>query len=268
MLPAQPHILLTGATDGIGRTAALELARRGARLLLHGRNAAKLQAIAGEVRALGAQVATIRADFASLAEVRAMAAEVLAEHAPIDVLVNNAGVYMTELRHTIDGFETTFAVNHLAPFLLTELLLPSLPAHGRILNTSSIAHTRGELDFENLNAERGFDGYATYALSKLANVLHTVELARRLGPVPTVNALHPGVVSTKLLKKGFGIEGPDSLEQGAETTVFLALDPSVAEVTGRYFRQCREARTSTWAADAAACERFYEVSRTMVGLGA
>lgn len=260
------RILLTGATDGIGRQIAHELAPSDFALILHGRNPEKLERVRQEVEARGGIAETVVADFASLESVRALGEELVERFDSIDVLLNNAGVYMTDYDLTVDGFETTFAINHLAPFLLTHMLLERVPANGRIIHTSSIAHTRGVLSFDNLNAEKGYDGYAAYSLSKLANVLFTVELARRLGDCPTVNTLHPGVVSTKLLRTGFGIEGRDSLADGAATSVFLATDPSVANTTGRYFRNRAITDASPIARDARICARFYNVSCEMTGV--
>jgi NAD(P)-dependent dehydrogenase (short-subunit alcohol dehydrogenase family) len=263
-------ILITGATDGIGRTTAHLLAARGARVVLHGRNQSKLDDVARSVEAQspGNVAGTLVADLGSLEQVRKLAAAVTAHHPDVGVLLNNAGVFMNDRVVTEDGFEMTFAVNHLAPFLLTHLLLPQLQAHrGRVVNVSSIAHKRGELDFDNLQFERNFSGYAAYALSKLANVLFSVELAHRLGdPGLTVNSLHPGVVTTKLLVGGFNMDGPDSLDDGAATSVFLCTDPSVASTTGQYFAQCKPARAHALASDARACARFFDVSAKMVGL--
>jgi NAD(P)-dependent dehydrogenase (short-subunit alcohol dehydrogenase family) len=267
----QKLILITGATDGIGKQTALELARGGARLLLHGRNQSKLEATRDELQRLvvGSLVEIVTADFSSLSEVRGLAEDVAARHGAIDVLVNNAGVYMNQLGMSRDGHEMTFAVNHLAPFLLTHLLLDALRAapRARIVNVSSVAHMRGVLDFENLRGEKGFAPYGAYALSKLANVLFTVELARRLDGAPiTVNALHPGVVSTKLLIEGFGMQGSDSLSQGAATSVYLATSPEVADVSGRYFVRCREAEMNPVAAQAGMASRFYELSAELTGI--
>jgi NAD(P)-dependent dehydrogenase (short-subunit alcohol dehydrogenase family) len=264
-------ILVTGATDGIGKQTALELARRGARLLLHGRSPSKLAETRAEIEreAGDSVVETVAADFSSLAAVRAMAEGITARHGAIDVLVNNAGVFMNERRTSRDGHEMTLAVNHLAPFLLTHLLLDALRAAtaARIVNVSSVAHLRGVLDLENLHGERSFAPYGAYALSKLANVLFTVELARRLAGEPiTVNALHPGVVSTKLLVDGFGMHGQDSLSQGAATSVYLASAPEIAGVTGRYFVRCREAEMNPIAAHPGTGRALYELSAEMVGI--
>jgi NAD(P)-dependent dehydrogenase (short-subunit alcohol dehydrogenase family) len=267
----QKLILVTGATDGIGKQTALELARDGARIVLHGRSQTKLEATRDELQRLvpGSAVEIAAADFASLADVRRMAEDVAARHPAIDVLINNAGVYMNQHATSHDGHEMTFAVNHLAPFLLTHLLLPALRAapRARIVNVSSVAHMRGVLDFENLHGEKGFAPYGAYALSKLANVLFTVELARRLAGEPiTVNALHPGVVSTKLLTEGFGMQGQESLTQGAATSVYLATSPAVADVSGLYFVRCREAEMNPLAAHPGMGSRFYELSAELTGI--
>jgi retinol dehydrogenase-12 len=267
---SRPVVVVTGSSDGIGLETARQLAARGARVILHGRNADKLQVAVAKVRAVAddAVLAAELADLASLAGVRALA-ERLAERR-IDVVVHNAGVFMTARVLTVDGFETTFAVNHLAPFALTHALLagPHADALRRIVNVSSMVHTSGRIDLDDLDgARRPFDGYGAYAASKLANVLFTAELARRVASRGiTVNALHPGVVATQLLRIGFGSHGPDSLEEGARTSVFLALEPSVATVTGGYFVRCRPARAHPLAADATFTARFYQRSAEAVGV--
>ncbi|TNF37684.1 MAG: SDR family oxidoreductase [Deltaproteobacteria bacterium] len=264
-------ILVTGATDGIGLETARQLARRGHHLILHGRRVERLEAAREAVvrEADGTPVETVRGDLGELASVRALGEEVAARWSRLDVLVNNAGVFRNERETTADGFEATFAVNHLAPFLLTHLLLERLAASGagRVVNVSSIAHTRGKIAFDDLMGEADFNGYRAYAQSKLANVLFTLELARRLGPEPavTVNALHPGVVSTKLLIDGFGMQGNDTVEEGAETSVFLATAPELAAVTGRYFTRRGEGRVGTGARDPEVARRFYDVSVALTG---
>lgn len=266
------RILITGATDGIGRQTARELAALGHELILHGRSADKLGALAAELRdAHGeASIHTVRADFSSLEEVRAMGQELRERFASLDVLLNNAGVFMNDAHTSQDGFEQTMAVNHLAPFLLTHLALPLLEAsdgRARIVNVSSIAHTRGRVEEGDLSNPPAFDPYRSYAASKLANVLFTRALALRLdADQVTVNALHPGVVSTKLLTEGFGMSGPDSLEEGSQTSKYLALDPAVEGLTGRYFSNTREARMSEIASNEALVHAFYLESAEATGL--
>jgi NAD(P)-dependent dehydrogenase (short-subunit alcohol dehydrogenase family) len=266
-----PLVLVTGATDGIGLETARELARRGASVLLHGRDARRLDAarklVAKESRSPLEE--PVRADFASLEGVRELVRELDRRRLELTVLINNAGIYCRELRKSADGFELTFAVNHLAPFLLTHLVLAGKSGSKleRVVNVSSIAHGSGSLDLADPDGTRaGFEGYGAYAASKLANVLFTVELARRVtGRRIDVNALHPGVVSTKLLREGFGMGGPDSLEEGAATSVFLTVDPSVRGTTGRYFVRCRAETPSAAARDAAFARRFYELSCKLTG---
>lgn len=265
-----PLIVVTGSTDGIGRETARQLVRQGARVIVHGRSQAKAEAAHAELVELGArpQPAPVVADLASLAAVRSMADELLSRDEPIDVLLNNAGVYVRERKLSEDRLELTMAVNHFAPFALTHRLLPSLrrARSGRIVNVSSIAHTRGVIDLDDLQLSRGFSHYGAYATSKLANVLFTVELAARLGPSVTVNALHPGVVSTKLLTEGFQIEGRDTAAKASETSVFLALSPEVEGLSGQYFAHRKVAPRSPLADDEALRRRFYELSCEIAGV--
>ena len=237
--------LVTGATDGIGLQTAIELAKKGARVLVHGRTEKKARTAAESVTSHvpSAEVVPVWGDFGRLSEVRALAAQVAKEAPVLDVLVNNAGVFMKERTLTSDGYETTLQVNHLAPFLLTTLLLPQLKAapQGRVVNVSSMAHARGRVVLDDLQGEKRYDGHAAYALSKLLNIHFTHELARRLeGTKVTTSALHPGVITTKLLRTGFGMGGSD-LETGARTSVYCATDPELATVTGRYYSAAREA---------------------------
>lgn len=261
--------LVTGATDGIGRQTALTLSRGGGRVLVHGRTMEKAQATVAQLarESRGAKLEPVAGDLSSFAEVRSLAATVASLAPRLDVVIHNAGVFLNERKLSADGFEVTFAVNHLAPFLLTHLLLPELRASDepRIVNVSSIAHTRGVIEFDDLSSARGFDGYKAYAASKLMNVLFTFDLARRLtSPFVAVHALHPGVIGTKLLKAGFGMSG-GSLEKGAATSVYVATDPSVARTTGKYFSDVREAQASKTAHDRALQERLYAVSAELTG---
>jgi len=226
-------VLVTGPTDGIGKETALGIARMGARVLLHGRNAEKGRRVQKEIREKSGndRIEFFLADLSLQREVRRLAAEVEKEHDRLDVLVNNAGVFMRVRRLTAEGIETTFAVNHLAPFLLTNLLLGHLKKSwpSRIATVSSIAHRDAQVDWSNLQGERRFDGYDAYdaySLSKLGNLLFTYELSRRLnGSGVDANALHPGVVRTKLLRAGFGDYPGDDPRKGAMASIRLATSP-------------------------------------------
>jgi NAD(P)-dependent dehydrogenase (short-subunit alcohol dehydrogenase family) len=239
-------------------------------VVAHGRDAAKVADAARELEELAGRPmpAPVVADLASLAAVRAMADELLARAEPLDVLLHNAGVYMRSRQLTVDGLETTMAVNHFAPFLLTHRVLPALrrAAAPRIVVVSSIAHTRGRLDLDDLGLEHGFGHYEAYAASKLANVLFAVELAERLAGSITVNALHPGVVSTKLLTEGFRMQGYDSAAKASQTSVYLALSPEVAAVTGQYFADRRVAPRNPVASDAELRRGLYERSCAITGV--
>ena len=270
-LSADPLILVTGSTDGIGRETARELTRKGARVLVHGRDLERARATVAELRELGGSPPEpVIADLSSLAAVRAMAAQMAHDAHQPEVIIHNAGVFMKQRERSVDGFEMTLAINHLAPFLLTHLVLEStVGAHlRRIVNVSSMAHNRGRVDFEDVQLLREpFNSYASYATSKLANVLFTVELARRVGHRRiTVNALHPGVTSTKLLTEGFEMEGHDSLAESAATSVALALDPALREVTGGYFVQSRPAPPHPVSQNRDVARRFYELSAELTGV--
>ena len=232
-------ILVTGSTDGIGKQTALNFARAGHTVWIHGRNEKRCQQTVEELKkdSKNDKIQYVLADLSSFEQIRSMADVIKKATDHLDVLVNNAGVYMQEKMLSADGFEMTFAVNHLAYVLLTHELLGHVrkSESGRIVNVSSVAHNRGIMNFNNLNAEQFFDGYQAYALSKLANVMFTYDLSDRLfGVKVTANCLHPGVITTKLLKQGFGISG-DDLEKGAATSTYLAVSPDVEKVTGKYF---------------------------------
>ncbi len=270
--------VVTGATSGIGKAAAAALAGLGATVVLVGRDRGRTEAAAAEIGSVSASPPRAEiADLASLEQVRGLAGR-LAGLERIDVLINNAGLVLGERRITPDGFEHVFAVNHLAPFLLTSLLLPKLAASApaRVVTVTSDAHSAARLDLSDLNLERGWDSWRSYANSKLAGILFTRELARRLdGTEVTASCAHPGVVRTgfgrearPLLRLGITIARPfmASPGRGADTIVYLASSPDVAGQTGGYYvkRQWRE--PSAAARDDAAARKLWELSEKLTGL--
>jgi NAD(P)-dependent dehydrogenase (short-subunit alcohol dehydrogenase family) len=278
-------VVVTGANSGVGRATATALASAGARVVITARSRSRgEEALADIGRSSGSdQVELVVFDLADLASVREGAAELLDGDRPIHVLVNNAGLVLSERSETVDGFETTFAVNHLGPFLLTRLLTDRLVASApaRVVNVASTAHrsARRGLDFDDLQSSRHYRGMQAYGRSKLANILFTDELARRLsGTGVTANSLHPGTVATGYARDGdasgflaFGIKviRPFILtpEQGARTSVYLASSPEVAEVTGRYFVKCRPRVPSAAARDQSAAALLWSLSEEMVEPG-
>ena len=271
--------MVTGANTGIGRAVAVELARRGAHVVLVCRSQERGRAAVAEARAAGggetvAELLPI--DLASLGAVRAGAADLLGRHDRLHVLVNNAGVFSMQRQTSSDGYELTFAVNQLAPFLLTRLLLPLLTAcaPARIVNVASGAHYGARMHWDDPQlASYPGHGRVAYGQSKLANVLFTRELARRLeGTGVVANAVHPGVVSTDLVRGvpfpvrwAFRIFGL-SPEQGAEGPVMLAAAPEMAGVSGRYFSRTREAQPSAAARDPEAATRLWSLCEQLTGL--
>ena len=275
-------VLVTGGTSGIGRATAMGLAAMGARLGITGRDRGRTEEAAREIRAVGAgQVDLFVADLSSQLEVRRLADEVLQTYPRLDVLVNNVGGYWNTRHVTADGLERTFALNHLTPFLLTNLLLDRLTqsAPARVVTVASNAHTTGQIDFDDLQGERSYSGSRAYSQSKLANVLFTYELARRLAAsAVTANALHPGVVNTS-----FGAEDPGGVqrllvpfvrpflktpEQGAATSIHLASSPDLKQVSGRYFANSKPKKSSKASYDQPAAERLWQVSAELVHLTA
>jgi NAD(P)-dependent dehydrogenase (short-subunit alcohol dehydrogenase family) len=273
-------VLVTGGSTGIGRATALGLARMGARVAITGRDHERSEDAAREIRAAGGgQVDVFVADLSSQSEVRRLAGEVLQRLPRIHVLVNNVGGYWNTRHVTADGLEHTFALNHLAPFLLTNLLLDRLKqsAPARVVVVSSHAQAMGQIDFDDLQGERSYSGSKAYNQSKLASVMFTYELARRLrGASVTVNALHPGVVSTS-----FGAADPAGVQrlivpfmrpfmkapaQGAATSIHLASAPGLAHVTGHFFANSRPKKSSASSYDGAAAARLWRVSADLVGL--
>jgi NAD(P)-dependent dehydrogenase (short-subunit alcohol dehydrogenase family) len=271
-------VLLTGATRGIGRAAAIQLARDGAELALVGRDAERVQAVAIEARAAGGGAAVHEhvADLASMADVRALAEEVRGRYGQIDVLANNAGALFASRRETAEGFEQTFALNHLAPFLLTNLLRDRL-AGGRVVTTSSDAHKSGHLDLDDLQSQRkSYAAMRVYGVSKLCNILFTRELARR-APELRANCFHPGVVRTGFGKNENGIwkvlttvGSPffRSPERGARSLVWLALSDEAGALTGEYVQDEKVLEPSGQARDEILAEGLWERSAELVGLPA
>jgi NAD(P)-dependent dehydrogenase (short-subunit alcohol dehydrogenase family) len=267
--------VVTGATSGIGLVAAERLAASGARLILIGRDKARGEAALARIKrhAPGAELTLRYADLSLLAEMNRLAAEIAAAEPRIDVLINNAGAMFTSRSLTADGLERTFALNHMAYFVLANRLRAALAAAApaRIVNVASEAHRGNVLDFADLQSARGYRGFRVYGRSKLANILFTRELARRLeGSGITANCLHPGFVASRfgdnnpgLSRVGIGLAKRFfalSPEQGAETVVYLAASPEVASVTGGYFDKCRVRLPSAEAQDDAAARRLWDES--------
>ncbi|HEX4337471.1 MAG TPA: SDR family oxidoreductase [Polyangiaceae bacterium] len=272
--------VVTGATSGIGEVTASRLAADGARVVVLGRSREKCESVVQGITARGGRAEFVLADFASLADVRRAASELLARCERLDVLVNNAGAINMTRTTTKDGLETTFAVNHLAPFLLTALLLGRLKesAPSRIVNVASRAHTRSGIDLDDLEGKTIYRGFKAYAQSKLCNVLYTYELARRLeGTNVTANCLHPGVIRSGFGKNqagifNFGIKLVAPLlwspEKGAQTSLFLAESKRMEGVTGKYFDDdTTELRSSKVSYDREVQRRLWEISERMTGVG-
>lgn len=272
-------VLITGASGGIGRATALGLAVQGAHLLIAGRDRCRIEGAAAEIRAAGGgQVDVFVADLAMQSEVRRLAEEVLRTVRRIDVLVNNVGGFWNTRHVTADGLEQTFAVNHLAPFLLTNLLLDRLKhsAPARVVTVSSNAHKMGRIDFDDLQGERSYSGARAYNQSKLANVLFSYELARKLQPTAvTANVLHPGVVRT-----AFGAEDPGRAQRrlvpllrplmkpparGAVTSIHLASAADLEQTTGRYFANSKSKKSSGRSYDEVVAAQLWRISAHLVG---
>ncbi len=272
-------ILITGASDGIGRIAALELAKMGASIVGVGRNPERSAKVAHELSAITPASEMLVYDLSLMTQVRALAAEIDARLPHIDVLLNNAGAIFYTKLITAEGLENTIALDHLAPFLLTNLLLNQLIAsQARVITVSSAWHHNGAIDFDDLMFEhRRYSAWGTYGQAKLANVLFANELARRVaGTGVTSNSLHPGFVRTSfggnqpsmvaravsLASRVVGI----SAEKGAETSILLASSPDVANVTGAYYSEGKLATPSRAARDEAAAKRLWETSEGLVQL--
>jgi NAD(P)-dependent dehydrogenase (short-subunit alcohol dehydrogenase family) len=271
--------VVTGATRGIGRATAEALVRSGASLILVCRRRPDGEEVSRELARHAAEPPeVVAADLSSQASIREAATLIRERHPELHVLINNAGIFTRRRELTVDGLEQQFAVNHLAYFLLTNLLLDRLDAGApsRIINVSSGAHEGSKLDFDDLQGERGYDGNQAYSRSKLANILFTYELARRLrGTGVTANCLHPGVIATKLLADYMGLPvagGPLTRtfgakpEKGAETIVYLASSPAVEGVSGKYYVNQKPVASSRESYDEAAARRLWETSERLTGL--
>jgi len=277
-------VLITGATNGIGKVAALELAKQGATVVIVGRNPAKTGATVAEIKEQSRNPAVdmIVADLSSMAEVRKVAESFKGKYTRLDVLINNAGAVFSRREETVDGYEMTFALNHLSYFLLTNLLLDVLKASApaRIVNVSSEAHTMGILNFDDLHSKKsyGLVGFRAYCTSKLQNILFTYELARRLeGTGVTANVLHPGSVAT-----GFAHNTPGLIslmyrlvdlfsltpEQGADTLIYLASSSQLIGISGKYWEKRKPIQSSSDSHDETAQKRLWAVSEQLTGLAA
>jgi len=277
---AQRICMVTGANSGIGKETSKKLAGLGATVVMVCRNQKRGEKAMSEIEGAsnGAEVELMIADFSSLDSVRALAKTFLEKHDSLHVLINNAGGVNVLRSVTADGFETTFQVDYLSHFLLTNLLLEALEkgAPSRIINVSSASHYRGHLKFDDLHMKRGYGVMKAYSQAKLAQVLFTYELSRRLeGTGVTVNSLHPGAVATNIWK---GSMGPFSFlgnisrlflispQRGAETPAYLASSPQVEGVTGKYYDQMREKQSSAESYDQAVARKLWDESERMTGL--
>ena len=278
---ADKVVLVTGATGGIGKATAIGLATMGARVGITGRDVIRAEQAAADIRTASGNPAVdvFAADMRSQAEVRRLAGAVLEAYPRLDVLVNNVGGFWAHRHTTADGLEHTFALNHLAPFLLTNLLLDRLKASApaRVVTLSSGAQAAGRIDFDDLQGARSYSGQRAYSQSKLANILFTKELARRLqGTGVTANSVHPGVVRTKFGSEDqagfFLIIGPlvrpflKTPAQGAQTSIYLASSPDMDGITGQFFANRKPKTANRAAGDVDVTARLWRVSTDLVGL--
>ena len=266
--------LVTGATDGIGKVSARVLAELGAKVIIVGRNPEKSAIVLAELRSISGNenIDLLMADLAVMQEVRDLAEQVISRYDRLDVLLNNAGGYFTKHKITSDGLEMTFALNHMSYFLLTnklmELLKYSAPA--RIVNVSSDAHYGVNIEFENLNGEQEYKAWKAYQKSKLANVLFTYELLKKVPGNITVNCLHPGFVATNFGNNIGGFFGPVlkiaqrisaiDPEEGAKTSIFLCSAPEVKGVSGKYFYKCQSKTSSRESRNMDTGKRLWQIS--------
>lgn len=270
-------VIITGATSGIGEVAAIRLAERGARIVFTARDKSRADDTMAKLLRANPRADHVlhMADLSILAEMRRVGAE-LAREPQIDVLVNNAGALFNKRQETADGLEMTFALNHMAYFVVTNLLLSQLKPGARIVTVASNAHRGARLDFDDLQSRRGYAGFGVYSKSKLANILFNRELARRAPPGVTANALHPGFVATRFGDNSGGIMRTVlrvakplraiSPEEGAKTIIYLASSPAVEGVTGEYFYECAITTPTQEARNDADARRLWEMSEQIAGL--
>jgi NAD(P)-dependent dehydrogenase (short-subunit alcohol dehydrogenase family) len=263
-------ILITGSTDGLGKIAAIQLARKNAHVIIHGRNPEKVTKVVEEIKheCTNHSIEGITADFSSLAAVRKMAAEIIKRFSAIDVLINNAGVGFADERYGKDGYELRFAVNYLAPYLLTHLILPVIKksAPSRIVNVSSAG--QAPVNFEDIMMENHFDAVQAYCQSKLALIMFTIDLAEQLKDDNiTVNALHPGTYLDTNMVRRANIPPRGTVESGADAEVYLACSEKLDSITGRYFNVKTETRAEAQAYDNAARERLRSIAIKITGVG-
>ncbi|MEO8414905.1 MAG: SDR family oxidoreductase [Ginsengibacter sp.] len=262
-------ILITGATDVVGKYTASSLAKQGAHLLLHARNKEKLTEVINEIKASSdnESIEGFVADFSSMDEVRELAKEILAKYTKIDILINNAGAGFAAPRYGKDGTELRLSVNYLAPFLLTNMLLPAIKkaSPSRIVNVSSAGQS--PVDFDDIMMEKNFDGVAAYCRSKLALIMFTIDLAEELkNDNVTVNALHPGTYLDTNMVRDAGIKPLGTVQSGAEAEIYLATSPGLHTVTGKYFNVKKEARANAQAYDERARKHLRDLSLQLTGL--
>ena len=273
-------VMVTGANSGIGKAASLALAKMGATIVMVARNAEKGEAARSEIirESQNSSVDLLLADLSSLESVRQLAAKFQEKYSKLHVLINNAGLFNQRRHVTTDGYENTFATNYLAPFLLTNLQLDLLRANApsRIINVSSVGHYNGHINFDDLNLEKEYGGWKAYGQSKLALVLFTHELAKKLqGTGVTVNSVHPGTVATNIWTRPFGPVGfimalpklfMTSPEKGAETIVYLASSPEANDLNGEYLEKLRVKKSSDESYDGEIAQRLWDVSAKLTHL--
>jgi NAD(P)-dependent dehydrogenase (short-subunit alcohol dehydrogenase family) len=262
-------VLITGATDGIGRETAYQLAKKKAIIIIHGIDLSKLKKTADEIKkgTGNNNMDFIKGDLSSLNEIKEMSNRIKERYDKIDILINNGGLFSHDKRLSVDGFELTFAVNYLSHFYLTFLLfdiIKKIP-QARIINVSSMAHS-SDLDFNNIQGEEKYSGYTAYSYSKLLNILFTFELAEKTkNSGITVNCLHPGVINTKLLREGWGLGG-DSVSEGAKTTVYLASSNDVNGITGKYFTNSSVSEPAQISYDKEIRKKVWQLSEKLLGI--